>query len=69
LPKSLIFLQIVNCSGDLLLTRHEHEILQEGATRNLRAFSRFLEIAALSSGWQINCQSIASDARIFSAAI
>ncbi|MBQ9432089.1 MAG: ATP-binding protein [Kiritimatiellae bacterium] len=42
----------------------EQEILQEGATRNLPAFSRFLEIAALSSGEQINYQSIASDARI-----
>lgn len=42
----------------------EQEILQEGATRNLPAFSRFLEIAALSSGEQINYQSISSDAQI-----
>lgn len=42
----------------------EQEILQEGATRNLPAFSRFLEVAALSSGEQINYQSIASDAQI-----
>ena len=42
----------------------EQEIMQEGATRNLPAFSRFLEVAALSSGEQINYQSIASDAQI-----
>lgn len=42
----------------------EQEIAQEGATRNLPAFSRFLEVAALSSGEQINYQSIASDARV-----
>lgn len=42
----------------------EQEVAQEGATRNLPAFSRFLEVAALSSGEQINYQSIASDARV-----
>lgn len=42
----------------------EQEIAQEGATRNLPAFSRFLEVAALSSGEQINYQAIASDARV-----
>ena len=42
----------------------EQEIIQEGATRNLPAFSRFLEVAALSSGEQINYQSISSDAQI-----
>ena len=42
----------------------EQEIMQEGATRNLPAFSRFLEVAALSNGEQINYQSIASDAQI-----
>ncbi len=42
----------------------EQEIMQEGATRNLPAFSRFLEVAALSSGEQINYQSLASDAQI-----
>ena len=36
----------------------EQEIMQEGATRNLPAFSRFLEVAALSNGEQINYQSI-----------
>ncbi|MBR6021241.1 MAG: ATP-binding protein [Kiritimatiellae bacterium] len=42
----------------------EQEIAQEGATRHLPAFSRFLEVAALSSGEQINYQSLASDARV-----
>ncbi len=42
----------------------EQEIMQEGATRNLPAFSRFLEVAALSNGKQINYQAIASDAQI-----
>ena len=42
----------------------EQEIMQEGATRNLPAFSRFLEIAALTSGEQINYQAIAADAQI-----
>lgn len=42
----------------------EQEILQEGATRNLPAFSRFLEVAALSSGEQINYQTLASDAQV-----
>lgn len=41
----------------------EQEIMQEGATRNLPAFSRFLEIAALASGEQINYQSIAAAAQ------
>ena len=36
----------------------EQEIMAEGATRNLPAFSRFLEVAALSNGEQINYQSI-----------
>ena len=42
----------------------EQEIMQEGATRNLPAFSRFLEVAALSNGEQINYQSIASASQI-----
>lgn len=50
-------------SGYVLLYL-EQEILQEGATRNLPAFSRFLEVAALSNGGQINYQSIASDAQV-----
>ncbi|MBQ4199484.1 MAG: ATP-binding protein [Kiritimatiellae bacterium] len=42
----------------------EQEIMQEGATRNLPVFGRFLEVAALSNGEQINYQSIASAAQI-----
>lgn len=42
----------------------EQEIIAEGATRNLPAFSRFLEIAALTSGEQINYAQIASDAQV-----
>ena len=42
----------------------EQEIMQEGATRNLPAFSRFLEVAALSNGEQINYQSIASASQV-----
>lgn len=42
----------------------EQEVLQEGVTRNLPAFSRFLEVAALSSGEQINYAQIASDAQV-----
>lgn len=42
----------------------EQEVLQEGATRNLPAFSRFLEVAALTSGEQINYAQIASDAQV-----
>ncbi len=40
------------------------EIMQEGYTRNLPAFSRFLEIAALSNGKIINYNNIANDAQI-----
>ena len=42
----------------------EQEIMQEGATRNLPAFSRFLEVASLCSGAQINYQKISSDAQV-----
>ena len=40
------------------------EIIAEGATRNLPAFSRFLEIAALSNGEQIDYTSISRDAQV-----
>jgi len=40
------------------------EIIAEGATRNLPAFSRFLEIAALSNGEQIDYTSISKDAQV-----
>ena len=40
------------------------EIIAEGATRNLPAFSRFLEIAALSNGEQIDYSAISRDAQV-----
>jgi predicted AAA+ superfamily ATPase len=43
--------------GDYL----KEEIAAEAATRNIPAFSRFLEIAAISNGEMINFQNIASD--------
>lgn len=40
------------------------EIIAEGATRNLPAFSRFLEVAALSNGEQIDYTAISRDAQV-----
>lgn len=40
------------------------EIAGEGVSRNLPAFSRFLQVAALSNGRLINYSSIASDAQV-----
>jgi predicted AAA+ superfamily ATPase len=40
------------------------EIIAEGATRNIPAFSRFLKVAALSSGTMVNFTNIASDAQV-----
>lgn len=42
----------------------DQEILQEGLTRNLAAFSRFLEMASFSQGQVLNITSIARDASI-----
>lgn len=42
----------------------KEEIAAEGLTRNIPAFSRFLEVAALSNGQIINYQSISSDAAV-----
>ena len=42
----------------------EQEIMQESATRNLPAFSRFLEVAALANGEQINYQAISSETQV-----
>ena len=42
----------------------QQEIISEGATRNLPAFSRFLEIAALCSGEQIDYTGISRDAKV-----
>jgi predicted AAA+ superfamily ATPase len=49
-----------NYVGDYL----ETEIAAEGATRNIPAFSRFLEVAALCNGQLINYSQIASDAEV-----
>lgn len=40
------------------------EIIAEGATRNLPAFSRFLEVTALANGEQIDYASISRDAQV-----
>jgi len=42
----------------------QQEIIAEGATRNLPAFSRFLEVAALSNGEQIDYTAISRDAQV-----
>ena len=42
----------------------KEEIADEGLTRNVPAFSRFLEVAALSNGQMINYQTISSDAAV-----
>jgi len=42
----------------------QQEIIAEGATRNLPAFSRFLEIAALSNGEQIDYAAISREAQV-----
>jgi predicted AAA+ superfamily ATPase len=40
------------------------EVMAEGASRNIPAFSRFLRVAALCSGTMINFTNIASDAQV-----
>lgn len=42
----------------------KEEIAAEGATRNIPAFSRFLEVAALCNGRMINFTEIANDAQV-----
>jgi predicted AAA+ superfamily ATPase len=42
----------------------QQEIVAEGATRNVPAFSRFLKVAALSNGTVVNFTNIASDAQV-----
>jgi len=42
----------------------QEEIRAEGLVRNLPAFSRFLEVAALCSGQQLNYAAVGSDARV-----
>ena len=46
--------------GDYL----KEEVANEGAVRNIPAFSRFLEVAALCSGQMINFTKIANDAQV-----
>ncbi len=42
----------------------QQEIVAEGLTRNVPAFSRFLQVAALSNGTIINFTNVASDAQV-----
>ncbi|EKD99848.1 MAG: hypothetical protein ACD_22C00166G0014 [uncultured bacterium] len=42
----------------------EEEIMQEGLTRNLENFSRFLEVASFSQGQQLNVSEVAREASI-----
>lgn len=46
--------------GDYL----KEEIIAEAATRNIPAFTRFLEVAAISNGQMINYENIANDAQV-----
>jgi len=49
---------------DYVGTYLREEIAAEGLTRNVPAFSRFLEVAALCSGRQINYTKISNDAQV-----
>ena len=51
---------IKSYAGDYL----KEEIASEGLTRNIPAFSRFLEVASLCSGTMINFSKIANDAQV-----
>jgi predicted AAA+ superfamily ATPase len=42
----------------------QHEIVAEGATRNVPAFSRFLRVAALCNGSIVNFTKVASDSQV-----
>jgi predicted AAA+ superfamily ATPase len=42
----------------------QEEVVAEGATRNIPAFSRFLRVAALSNGTMVNFTNIANDAQV-----
>ncbi len=50
--------------SDYVGTYIQAEIAAEGLTRNIPAFSRFLEVAALCNGQQINFTNIANDAQV-----
>ncbi|MGH9399336.1 MAG: ATP-binding protein, partial [Thermoanaerobaculia bacterium] len=45
-------------------TYMQQEIVAEGATRNVPAFSRFLKVAALCNGTIVNFTNVASDAQV-----
>lgn len=49
---------------DYLETYLQHEIKTEAGVRNLPAFSRFLRVAALSNGQQINFTKMGNDAQV-----
>ena len=42
----------------------QEEVVAEGATRNVPAFSRFLRVAALSNATIVNFTNLASDAQV-----
>lgn len=50
--------------ADYVGTYVREEIAAEGLTRNVPAFSRFLEVAALCNGQQVNFTNIANDAQV-----
>lgn len=50
--------------SDYIGTYIQEEIAAEGLTRNVPAFSRFLEVASLCNGQQINFTNIANDAQV-----
>ncbi|MBI4668336.1 MAG: ATP-binding protein [Elusimicrobia bacterium] len=50
--------------ADYVGTYLREEIAAEGLTRNIPAFSRFLEVAALCNGQQINFTKISNDAQV-----
>lgn len=50
--------------ADYVGTYLREEVAAEGLTRNVPAFSRFLEVAALRNGRQVNFTNIANDAQV-----
>jgi predicted AAA+ superfamily ATPase len=42
----------------------QQEIMAEGVTRNIRAFSRFLKVAAFCNGTIVNFTNVANDAKV-----
>ena len=60
-PKDLIHAYV----GDYL----KEEIFAEALTRNLQAFSKFLEAAAFSNGEQVNFTNIASECGVYSSTV